>query len=119
MRKAAFACYHHVIISSRTVNYLHITPAVKTTDHTNVAVVRIKYQITRFSLRPAYSCTIAVLAGRAAASAHYETATAGVIEYPIHKTAAIQTKGPHCTGGNAAGRPYLLRRSPAAVPAQS
>ena len=109
IRKAGLTRYYYVIIASRTMDYLNVASPVKATYYAHMAVVRIKYQIARLRFRPAYGPTIAVLTGCAAASAHYEAAIAGIIEYPVHKPAAIQPKGAHCTGANAACRPYLLR----------
>ena len=118
IRKAGLTRYYYVIIASRTMDYLNVASPVKATYYAHMAVVRIKYQIARLRFRPAYGPTIAVLTGCAAASAHYEAAIAGIIEYPVHKPAAIQPRGAHCTGANAACRPYLLRRSPTGIPAQ-
>ena len=85
-------------------------------NDTDVLTIGVERQIAGLRTIPRYNVAIAVLAFSAAAVTNNVLASAGIIEYPVDKSGAIQPERTHSTGRGASVRPHLRRRPPAAVP---
>lgn len=91
--------HNNIILSAGTVADQQLPGLVPAYDDPDVAVVRVKGQVSRLGLGLGDIGAVAVLHDNAPAVA-YDIALA-VVEYPIHKAGTVKAEGPVSAGFSA------------------